>query len=307
MEQPAADPAAPGIIGRIYNAAIGQQAAPVVQADVERENLLLAQANAIRDRLRAEAEIQQLQAEAASRRLQHEETAYYALREAMIGKRLDATWRAYAANVVRDYLDRSHVSDHRIRVEVMDSAIQRYIQYLHTEPKLQLTDILSINDHNRDLKCQFDRTVWWNPLTWHLKTELQGNDNGSSPAHQLYSLPQIMAVGSLGVIGILGMTYATSKVWSSLTTSITTPKMTAPPTPPIKIDIDLTPLNNTIETALANSTTILKSLSDIQDRGLERNTSMVLMTELSARFISAISNAFNKTVELAREYSHSPK
>ena len=84
-------------------------------------------AAARRQRLKDDARINRLNAEAALRRREHQEAAYYRLREAMKGKKIDSTWTAYATNIVRDYLDSANVLHPRFRVEEIDGAIDDYV------------------------------------------------------------------------------------------------------------------------------------------------------------------------------------
>jgi hypothetical protein len=264
-------------------------------------------ARAVRMRLEEEAVTARLNAEAAQRTRQLENLAYYSLREQMIGKKLDSTWMAYASNSVRDYLEKQNVFDPKTRVDVIESAIQRYIAYLHDEKQLTLTDILSIRAHNRNVKGLLDHTVWWNPWTWHRTLSISENESGSSHESTLYSGTQIMMTGFMAVGLTIGGLYITSRLCSSLRASFTTPKVALPPTLPTQIAIHLPSSVTTALETLSSATNISNNLLDIQPSSLDNSTSIELMTTLKERFINRLLIALKRAVDIVAEYSHSQR
>nr|UDL14006.1 MAG: hypothetical protein [Xiangshan tombus-like virus] len=273
-------------------------------ARAEGEALLLTQQ---RTAAEERARIERLQAEAAQRRRELTENAYFKLREAMIGKRLDNTWQAYASNIIRDYLDTNNELNPRNRVEVIEGAIKLYVQHLHSEEHLTVADILAMRSHNEHIRGEINTVRWWNPLTWHQQVQLSENSNGSSRVSMLYSGAQIALVGFGAATAALIGAYYTSRVFSSLTTGTTIPRITSLPSPPSQIDMtQLSSLSTTLSELPAAINT-LKSLSDIQTSSPNSSTSTELVIVLSERCINALWRTLNRAVDIVREYSHSQR
>ena len=116
----------------------------------------------------------------------------------MIGKKLDSTWKAYATNSIRDYLERHAIIDNRVRLKIIDQAITRYIEHLPQEHRLTFEDVNNMKQHNGNLQGVIDQTVWCNLFTWHKKISLSENTNGSSLAQNSYSTPEVILAASPG-------------------------------------------------------------------------------------------------------------
>ncbi|KAJ8666905.1 hypothetical protein QAD02_008567 [Eretmocerus hayati] len=251
--------------------------------------------------LEEEANAERLRAERSERRRNHEEQAYYSLLEAMEGKKLDATWRTYATTVVKDYLDKQNIVDPKTRVEIIRDSIRKFIDQLHTEDHMSLIDIIAMRQHNSNIKGSIDQTVWWNPWTWHKKIELSENSNSSSRVPSLYSGTQVAMIG-LGVVtvGLAGLYYS-SRVYSSLTNIITTPKTTLQQLSPLQIDMpQLNSLNTSLQQWLPAIATS-RNLDDIPRSSLDDNTSIELMIQLSANFMNALLKILRTASDAARQ------
>ena len=148
-----------------------------------------------RIQLEEQAAVEKVNAEAALRKRELLDNAYYKLREALIGKKLDNTWQAYANNIIRDYLDSIHELTPRVRVEVIEGAIRQYIDSLHTEQHFSVEDILAMRAHNEHTRGEINTVKWWNPMTWHQQVSLSENANGSSRVPTLYSGAQVALLG----------------------------------------------------------------------------------------------------------------
>lgn len=180
---------------------------------------------AIQRRMEAQEAIRVMEAQNHVRRNAMELNAYYTLREQMSGKQLDKTWKAYATNILRDYLDRQAVADPQLRVEIIEQSLIRYLEHIKEAPQYGVEDILAIRECNRNNRGEIDRVRWWNPLTWHLKLSISENFPCSSAALQLYSLPHILTIGCAAVTAGIVAKYYISRLSSTLSHSITTPKI----------------------------------------------------------------------------------
>lgn len=295
----------PGILGMLRTTLTGQT--PPTTAELAEQERITRLSKLQLEQLESQARIDILRAEAAQRRQLHTDKAYYHLLEAMWGKKLDATWQAYAVNCLRDYMDSNNIRDPEERVSIINTAIKRYVDQLATEHRLGLHDILNIRSHNDNIKGVYDETIWWNPFTWHRKIDVSENSIGPSHEHRLYSLSQIIAVGSLVGISILGVGYVTRRLFSTLGDTTITPKIPPPPTPHTSTDIDHNLLTNTTKALSDRLTNISKDLSDIRVLGRQLSSYAPLRMDPSDGFMSRLSRGFNRLGSTIVEWSHSLK
>lgn len=253
---------------------------------------------------RDEDELHRLRAQQVARRNEHMDLATHSIREAMMGKKLDASWRAYAASTVRDYLDRHEIRNPRDRVQIMEGAIAAYIDTIAQEPAITVAQINTMLQHNDNVAGIVDNRVWYNPFTWHLTSTLSGNANGSSRELNSYTASQVacLALGA-ATITAAGI-YITSKVCSHLTNFFTIPKAAQPLTlPSVTVTLPKS-LENMIATSSQNAIDISSALSAIQSHGRDNSTSIELTMELAGRGISALcrgcKTGINAVIELSR-------
>lgn len=227
----------------------------------------------------------------------------------MIGKKLDTTWKAYAANSVKDYLDRNHISNYETRVQIIDACIKEYLKFIR-EQEVRLThiDIAAMKAHNDNEAGIVDNVVWWNPTTWHLRSCLNSeNANGSSLALPSYSNSQLILMAFGGAILMGGAIYFTSKVSSALTKCFTTHNPALPPTLLSTIDTSLNNLTSTTQKLSQQLTVISENFVSTHDLGLARNTSTPLTEVIAKRFTDKLSNGLSRVGESILEYSRSLK
>lgn len=275
--------------------------------ELQHERIQLQLAQMRRDRILADEEYQLALAKRQQRFRRHEESAFYTLRERMYGKRMDANWKSFAANVVTDYLDQNNVIDPKERVQILERVVENYLSYLASERHLQVVDIMNIQDHNTDLEGRINQARWWNPWSWHKNISIQGNENGSWREHSLYSFSQVAITTSLevGAVAIAG--YLAFKACCHLKSYIITPKITPQPTLPIQIAIPSVDCLTTSLVKLADSINTSANSVAIPTNSLENNTSTVLIVELGGRCINALLTGLSMVVESAVEYARSPR
>lgn len=257
--------------------------------------------------LQRREEIAQMRARERQREREHEEGAFYTLCERMIGKRMDNTWQSFAVNVVSDYLDKNNILEPKQRYDIITRVKSRFLQHIEHEQHLTLTDILNIQDRNRDLAGEFDEVVWYNPLTWHKKVCISENTSGSWREHKLYSISQAMTVGLLGAGVILGARYCISKALPLLMPTSITHQATQQLMQPIQIAIPQLDCLSMSLNKLASFTDTLDNSSVIRVGSLDNSTSSALLIQLSERFIKTLGTGLSKAVELGQECVRSLK
>ena len=172
-----------------------------------------------------DARHERLQAEATQRKQKIRNNEYWKLRETMFGKINAVAWEAYAATILRDYLDSHNVLDPKERVETMEQAIKDYKEHLDTLNPMRFEEGVSLQIHNNRVRGIIDESVWWKPWTWHRKINLAENSVGSSRVHAYYSGVQLGLMGCGAAIAGSIVTYYTFRACLKLARGITTLKM----------------------------------------------------------------------------------
>jgi hypothetical protein len=278
------------------------------QADVNAQaRAELERARIERDQLVIEEERRAINARRQQQEREHEEGAYYTVCERMIGKTLDKTWQAYLANIVAEYLDRNNVLEPKIRYEIQTRVRIRFLQSIPAEHRLTLNDVMNIQDRNRDLEGTYDEVVWFNPWTWHLKQNIQGNENGSWREQRLYSTSQVVTMGLVGIGGMAAGSYCIFKACQALGSYITIPRIAHQPMPPMRIDIPQLSSISTSLDKLADYISTSNNLDATPPSSLESNTSTELVIQLSGRCMRKLGSALNSAVESLVEFARSQK
>lgn len=259
------------------------------------------------ERLREQVERERLNAELRRTQQVNTQAALCHLWESTLGKQVDERYVAYCSTLVRDFLTDRHVTDPVLRKQIMKDVLTEHLRSLDQNILITPQVILGARHLNYTNKGIWKGSVWWNPFTWHKDLTIAQSENQQVPLPEsaLYKSSQMVAVGCLGIVTTMAVTYVGFRAYRHLQNIITIPKIGSPQSPQSEIDTRLLSALSTTLMAFQNSTNTSESSESVVKDTLGSSTSTELMMALSERSIKALSKALNQVVELTTELYHS--